>query len=156
MRSAARPENVDAYVVRRTTYFCGHPMRIWSNEPLVRLFRRDRVRLAARPAAAGEAPIHEAWTSDGPTSELPGTLLHYSYPDAAAYRAKYDRYTTLEAQQMHASAAALAAAGGTGLLRLAWLLLAKAALLDGPRGWYVAYRSAFYPAVAMRKALWKR
>ena len=57
---------------------------------------------------------------------------------------------------MHASAAALAAAGGTGLLRLAWLLLAKAALLDGPRGWYVAYRSAFYPAVAMRKALWKR
>ncbi|MFY9711048.1 MAG: glycosyltransferase family 2 protein [Candidatus Cybelea sp.] len=149
-------ENVDAYVVRRTTYFCGHPMRIWSNEPLVRLFRRDRIKLAARPAAAGEAPIHEAWTSDGPTSELPGTLLHYSYPDAAAYRAKYDRYTTLEAQQMHASAAALAAAGGTGLLRLAWLLLAKAALLDGPRGWYVAYRSAFYPAVAMRKALWKR
>ena len=104
-------ENVDAYVVRRTTYFCGHPMRIWSNEPLVRLFRRDRVKLAARPAAAGEAPIHEAWTSDGPTSELPGTLLHYSYPDAAAYRAKYDRYTTLEAQQMHASAAGLAAGG---------------------------------------------
>jgi hypothetical protein len=149
-------ENVDAYVVRRTTYFCGHPMRIWSNEPLVRLFRRDRVKLAARPAAAGEAPIHEAWTSDGSTGELPGTLLHYSYPDAAAYRAKYDRYTTLEAQQMHASAAALATAGGTGLLRLVWLLLAKAALLDGPRGWYVAYRSAFYPAVAMRKALWKR
>jgi hypothetical protein len=149
-------ENVDAYVVRRTTYFCGHPMRIWSKEPLVRLFRRDRVKLAARPAAAGEAPIHEAWTSDGPTSELPGTLLHYSYPDAAAYRTKYDRYTTLEAQQMHASAAGLAAAGGTGLLRLVWLLLAKAALLDGPRGWYVAYRSAFYPAVAMRKALWKR
>ena len=99
-------ENVDAYVVRRTTYFCGHPMRIWSNEPLVRLFRRDRVKLTARPAAAGEAPIHEAWTSDGPTSELPGTLLHYSYPDAAAYRSKYDRYTTLEAQQMHASPAA--------------------------------------------------
>ncbi|MGB6521344.1 MAG: glycosyltransferase, partial [Candidatus Cybelea sp.] len=49
-------ENVDAYVVRRTTYFCGHPMRIWSNEPLVRLFRRDRIKLAARPAAAGEAP----------------------------------------------------------------------------------------------------
>ncbi len=149
-------ENVNAYVVRRTTYFCGHPMRIWSNEPLVRLFRRDRVKLTARPAAAGEAPIHEAWTSDGPTSELPGTLLHYSYPDAAAYRSKYDRYTTLEAQQMHASPAGLAMAGGTGLLRLVWLLLAKAALLDGPRGWYVAYRSAFYPAVAMRKALWKR
>ena len=149
-------ENVDAYVVRRTTYFCGHPMRIWSKEPLVRLFRRDRVKLTARPAAAGEAPIHEAWTSDGPTSELPGTLLHYSYPDAAAYRSKYDRYTTLEAQQMHASPAGLAMAGGTGLLRLVWLLLAKAALLDGPRGWYVAYRSAFYPAVAMRKALWKR
>ncbi|HEY2555275.1 MAG TPA: glycosyltransferase family 2 protein [Candidatus Cybelea sp.] len=150
------PESVDAYVVRRTTYFCGHPMRIWTNEPLVRLFRPDCVTLAARPAAAGEAPIHEAWTCGGPTGELPGTLLHYSYPDAAAYRAKYDRYTALEAQRMDASPAALAIAGGTGLLRFAWLLLAKAALLDGPRGWYVAYRSAFYPAVAMRKALWKR
>jgi hypothetical protein len=153
---AKAPENVDAYVVRRTTYFCGHPMRIWSNEALVRLFRKNRATLAAQPAAAGEAPIHEAWTSEGATGELPGTLLHYSYPDAAAYRAKYDRYTALEAQRMRASGGGLALAGAVGLLRLFWLLLAKAALLDGPRGWYVAYRSAFYPAVAMRKALWKR
>jgi hypothetical protein len=45
-------------------------------------------------------------------------------------------------------------ASGATLGRLGWLLVARGALLDGPRGWYVAYRSAMYPAVAARKALW--
>jgi hypothetical protein len=43
---------------------------------------------------------------------------------------------------------------GASVGRFAWLLLARGALLDGPRGWYVAFRSAVYPAVAARKALW--
>jgi hypothetical protein len=148
------PEDVDAYVVRRTTYFCGHPMRMWRDEPLIRLFRPERVKLVARPAASGETALHETWVCEGSTGELAGTLLHYSYPDLAAYRAKYDHYTALEARGLRGSVAALALACCTGVARCGWLLLAKGALLDGPRGWYVAYRSAFYPAVAMRKALW--
>jgi glycosyltransferase involved in cell wall biosynthesis len=150
---AASPE-ADAYRVRRTTYFCGKPMRIWRNEPLLRLFRTDRVTLEAHPAAAKAAPLHEAWQSSGRVGELDGTLLHYSYPDVAAYRAKYDRYTSLEAQNMKGSLAALVAAAFSGIGRLGWLLAARGAIFDGPRGWYVAYRSAFYPAVAARKALW--
>ena len=57
---------------------------------------------------------------------------------------------------MHASPAALAMAGGTGRYASYGCYWRRRRLLDGPRGWYVAYRSAFYPAVAMRKALWKR
>jgi glycosyltransferase involved in cell wall biosynthesis len=151
---AASPD-CDAYRLKRTTYFCGKPMRIWRNESLLRLFRIDRATLAAHPAAARDAPLHEAWTSDGRVRDLAGTLLHYSYPDVAAYRAKYERYTTLEAQNMPASLAGLLTAYCGGAARLAWLLFGRGAALDGPRGWYVAYRSALYRVVAARKALWR-
>ncbi len=147
------PESVDGYILRRTTYFCGHPLRIWRNEPLLRLFRTGRAMLKPNPAASEDALLHEAWVCDGPTAELPGTLLHYSYPDIATYRAKYDRYTSLEAEGIHASFPLLLAASAASLARLGWLLFAKGALLDGPRGWYVAYRSAFYRPVAIGKAL---
>jgi hypothetical protein len=145
--------DVDGYRVRRTTYFCGKPMRIWRNEPLLRLFRTDRVTLRARPAAAETAPLHEAWVCDGTVGELRGSLLHYSYPDVAAYRAKFDRYTSLEARTMQGSFLGWIFALVMAVVRFGWLLLARGAVLDGPRGWYVAYRSAVYPAVAARKAL---
>jgi hypothetical protein len=145
--------DLDGYRVKRTTYFCGKPMRIWRNESLLRLFRPERVRLEPHPAAAKGAALHEAWSSDGRLGELPGTLLHYSYPDVAAYRAKYERYTTLEAQSMRGSLLGWLAASTAAIARFVWLLIGRGALLDGPRGWYVAYRSAVYPAVAARKAL---
>ncbi|MBV8343437.1 MAG: glycosyltransferase family 2 protein [Candidatus Eremiobacteraeota bacterium] len=149
----AAPETRDGYRVRRTTYFCGKPLRVWRDEPLLRLFRADRVTLNAHPAAAGFAPVHEAWASAGDVGDLPGTLLHYSYPDVATYRRKYDLYTGIEAENIGAAPIAFLAACAASVPRLAWLLMARGALLDGPRGWYVAYRSAVYPAVAARKAL---
>lgn len=149
----AAPPSGDAYRVTRTTYFCGKPMRIWRGERLVRLFRTAGTSLETHPAAAADALVHESWSSAGEVRELPGTLLHYSYPDLATYRAKYDRYTSLEAEHMKRSVAAWIGASAIGLVRFGWLLVARGALLDGPRGWYVAYRSAMYPAVAARKAL---
>lgn len=149
---AASPD-CDAYRVARTTYFCGKPMRIWRNERLLRLFRTDRATLESHPAAAADALVHETWDSGGEVRDLSGTLLHYSYPDVASYRAKYDRYTTLEAEKMKPSPVAWIVACAMSVARVTWLLLARGALLDGPRGWYVAYRSATYPAVAARKAL---
>jgi hypothetical protein len=146
-------DNVDAYRVRRTTYFCGKPMRLWSNEPLLRLFRTEHARLEAHPAAGGQAALHERWASNGRVGELAGALLHFSYPDVAAYRAKFDRYTSIEAQSVRASPLAVVGAWCAGILRLVWILFAKGALLDGPRGWYVAYASAMYPAVTAWKAL---
>ncbi len=147
------PGDADGYRLKRTTYFCGKPMRIWRDEPLVRLFRTDRVTLEAHPAASESAAIHEAWHCDGSVGDLPGTLLHYSYPDVAAYRSKYERYTTLEAENVKGSLPRLLAVGVESVLRFAWLLFARGAVLDGPRGWYVAYRSALYPVVTQRKAL---
>ncbi len=143
----------DAYVMRRTTYFRGKPMRIWRNEPLIRLFKTGRAVLEAHPAIASGAALHEAWRCDGPVGELRGTLLHYSYADAGSYRAKYDRYTSLEAASLRGSVPRLLRAYASGAVRFAWLLFGRGAILDGPRGWYVAYHTAAYPAVAARKAL---
>lgn len=142
----------DGYIVRRTTYYCGHPLRQWRDEPLLRLFKTGTARLRTS-APTGDAPLHEAWSSEGNVAELPGTLLHYSYPDAASYRVKYDRYTSLEAQRVARSPLKLVTALLRGFAHVFWLLFARGAVLDGPRGWYVAWHSAFYPAVVYGKAL---
>jgi glycosyltransferase involved in cell wall biosynthesis len=145
--------DVDAYRVKRTTYFSGKPMRLWSNEPLLRLFRAGRARLEAHPAAGGTAALHERWTCDGQTGDLPGTLLHFSYPDHAAYRAKYDRYTSTEAAGIRGSPFGFLRTWLASVARFVWLLVGRGAVLDGPRGIYVAYKSAMYPAVVAWKAL---
>ncbi len=149
----AASERADGYRVKRTTYFCGKPMRMWRGESLLRLFRTGGAAVRAHPAASTGAPLHETWSCDGEVDVLPGTLLHYSYPDVSSYRTKYERYTNLEAANIAGSPLGFLTACAASVPRLAWLLFRRGALLDGPRGWYVAYRSATYAAVAARKAL---
>jgi glycosyltransferase involved in cell wall biosynthesis len=149
----AAGEDVDGYRVRRTTYFCGKPMRLWRDEPLLRLFKPQRAALEAGPATAATAALHERWVSDGTVADLPGTLLHYSYPDVTAYRKKFARYTAIEADGSRPSVARLFAEYLRCALRLPYLLFVKGAVLDGWRGTYVAYRSAAYPVAVAWKAL---
>jgi|SRR5579872_1931420 len=148
------PENVNGYALARTTYFAGKPMRLWRNERLVRLVRTAAVRVEPHPAAGGDAALHERLVCDGATGVLPGTLLHFSYPSASAYRAKFRRYTTLEAQGVQRDPLRALTASVCALVRFASNLLRRGAVLDGPRGWFVAWYSAWYPAVVAWKALW--
>ena len=149
------PENAGGYLVKRTTYFRGHPMRMWSNESLLRLVRTDAAHIEPRPATGGEAAVHERIVCDGPLGELPGTLLHYSYPDRASYRRKFRSYTSIEAAGASRSLPRLIKEVVMTPVRLAWNLLRRGALLDGPRGWYVAWYSAWYPAVVAMKSLFQ-
>jgi len=134
------------YVVRRTTYFRGKPMRLWRDEPLLRL-----VRVAA--ARVEDVPLHERLQVEGAVRELPGTLLHYSYPDAASYRAKFARYTSIEAQALGRDPVRVLAALLLLVPRFARNLFVRGAIVDGPRGWYVAWHSARYPLAVALKAL---
>jgi len=147
------PEGADGYMLRRTTYFGGKPMRMWSDEPLLRLVRVAKARVEAYPAAGGEAPLHERIVCDGTVGKLNGTLLHYSYPDSASYRAKFARYTSIEASGMRASVPGALSASLLAPLRFAVNLFRRRAIFDGPRGWYIAWYSALYPAVVRWKAL---
>lgn len=147
---AGEPE-VDGYRLSRTTFFCGKPMRMWSGEKLLRLFRTDRARLQASPVTRSTAGLHEHWIVDGRTAALPGTIFHQSYPTVASYRVKFERYISIEAEHLQASRSNLARETAVAVLRFGWLLFARGALLDGWRGCYVAYYSALYPvAVAQR------
>lgn len=150
---AAAPDDADAYRVRRITRFCGRPIRTagWSSERLIRLFRTGSIRLEAGSAAGAE--IHERWLCDGRVGELSGALIHDSYPTVASYRAKFARYTTIEAAALRGSAAGVFAAGMLGLARFPWALLRYGGWSDGWRGLFVAASSAAYPFVVQCKAL---
>ncbi len=52
----------NGYRLRRTTYFCGKPMRVWRNEPLLRLFRTGTRALAG---ASGRAEATPQYTKAG-------------------------------------------------------------------------------------------
>jgi glycosyltransferase involved in cell wall biosynthesis len=145
--------DADGYILRRSTYFHGKPMRMWANEPLLRLVRTGRARVEARPAAGGTAPLHERLICDGTVGELPGVLLHYSYPDVASYRVKFARYTSLEAEHLERSLPRALLATLLVPLRFADNLVRRGALVDGSRGWFVAFHSALYPAVVRWKSL---
>lgn len=145
--------DADGYIVLRTTSFCGKPLRMWSNEPLLRLFRTGSARVEAAPAAGGGAQLHEHWVCEGTVSTLTGTLEHDSYPDAASYREKYARYTATEAQGLEPSIGLALAQSLLVPVRFFSLLLRRGALLDGPRGWAVAWSSALYPAVVRWKSI---
>jgi len=142
----------DAYRVARTTYFCGRPMRVWTNERIVRLFQTHLGVLRSR-AVSDDAQVHEVWSVPGRVDDLPGTLLHYSYPTTASYRAKFARYTDLESAVTPSSPARLAAEELRSIARFFHLALIRGAVLDGWRGLFVAWWSARYRPTVFHKAL---
>jgi hypothetical protein len=144
------------YAVARNTYYCGKPLRMWRGERLLRLVRTATARVEACPAAGGAAELHERYECDGEVAALDGTLLHFSYDNAEAYRTKYARYTTLEAASLRPSVVLLARALAGAALRFPWLLFGRGAIADGRYGIAVAWWSALYPAVVRWKALFNR
>ncbi|HET9392773.1 MAG TPA: glycosyltransferase family 2 protein [Candidatus Rubrimentiphilum sp.] len=149
----AAGEEFNCYLLARTTFYCGRPLRMWRNERLLRLFRTHGARIEGAPTAGGSAHLHERWTCEPPIGTLPGTLLHYSYPSHAAYAAKYDWYTSIESRGLLPSRAKAAAAVLLVIPRFVWYALGKGAVVDGPAGVRIAWYSALYPATVRLKAL---
>jgi glycosyltransferase involved in cell wall biosynthesis len=144
--------DVAGYTVRRVTMLCGQPVHAagWSTERLLRLFRTDRARVAANEVGAD---LHERWTVDGALGELPGAILHDSYPTLQSYRVKFDRYTSVEAAALRPSRRAYLRALATMPLRFLWSIVRYGGWRDGWRGLFVAWESARYRVVVRAKAL---
>ena len=151
---AAVRGDLAGYRVRRVTTLCGVPVRTagWSNESLLRLFRTARARVEPH-SVGGDADLHERWVVDGPVGELPGTIVHDSYPTLAAYDAKFERYTSIEAAGLPPSRRALARELASFPVRVVWSLLKYGGWRDGWRGLFVAWQSARYRVVVRLKAL---
>jgi len=150
----AAPGDVDGYRLRRITALCGVPIRSagWSNERLIRLFRTERANVSAHSVAGG-ADLHERWTIAGPVGDLPGAILHDSYPTLSSYWEKFDRYTTIEANAISGSPLRLAQAALFGSARIPWSLARYGGWRDGRLGFFVAFASNWYPVVVQWKAL---
>lgn len=149
----AAPEDFDAYYLSRTTFYRGRPMRMWSGERLLRLFKTPSAHLRSAPAAGGSAQLHEHWESSGPAGMLDGTLLHYSYPTRERYREKFEEYTQIEASGIAPSRRAWIREALRTPARFAWYAFVRGALFDGVDGLRVAWWSARYPAAVRWKAL---
>jgi len=87
-----------AYAFARRNRFLGRWLAHGEGYPdwNVRLFDRRRARWSA-------VPVHEKVVADGPVARLAGDLLHMSAESIDAYIAKQNRYTTLQAEAMHAA-----------------------------------------------------
>jgi hypothetical protein len=117
----------------------------WYPDHKLRLYRRDRGKFAG--------VLHEGVKLDGPAGRLQGHLLHYTMRSYAEHKDKIEVLTTMAAEDMFAHgrkswrAAMIVAPPWTFFQRLVFQL----GVLDGRRGWLIAWISAVYIYTKYRK-----
>jgi glycosyltransferase involved in cell wall biosynthesis len=117
----------------------------WYPDYKLRLYRRDRGKFVSA--------LHEGVKLDGPAGRLKGHLLHYTVRSYAEHKAKLDVLSTMAAEDMFAHGrkswrpAMIFATPWTFFQRLVFQL----GVLDGRRGWLIAWLSAAYIYVKYRK-----
>ncbi len=130
-----------AFTVARRAYFLGRWMKHsgWYPGRVARLFHKGRARF-------NFAAVHEGLEIRGSVGQLKHDLLHYTDPSIYHYFSKYNRYTTLAANE-------LSEKGKKGhlsdmLIRPAWLFikmyLLRLGFLDGMQGLLLAIFSSSY------------
>ena len=128
---AAGPPPAAAYAMARRNRFLGRWLAHGEGYPdwNTRLFDRRRARWS-------DDPVHEHVVADGPVSRLRGDLLHASAESIDAYVAKQNRYTTLQAEAMHARGETAGAARVmfSPLARFFRFYVVKLGFLDGVPG----------------------
>jgi len=131
----------------RKLFFCGKPLCFSGTltKPL-RLFNRKLAQMSSDK-------VHEAIQTKGPCEHLDGVLLHYSYESFSDYLSKFNRYTTLAAEELFQKKTK------TNLL-VAWLrfpllflrrYLLQLGFLDGGAGFTWCFFSALYSSVKYLK-----
>jgi Glycosyl transferase family 2 len=120
-----------AYAIARRNRFLGRWLAHGEGYPdwIVRLFDRRRARWSSDP-------VHEKVVADGPLERLRGDLMHASAESIEAYITKQNRYTTMQAEAMHASgetASALRLATSP-VARFLRFYVVKLGFLDGAAG----------------------
>ncbi len=131
IRAAVDHPSATAYAVARRNRFFGRWLAHGEGYPdwNVRLFDRRRARWT-------EDPVHEHVLADGPVARLSGDLLHASAESIDDYMAKQNRYTTLQAEAMHARGerASVARLIASPLVRFFRFYFVKLGFLDGVAG----------------------
>lgn len=141
-----------AYAMGRRAFFLGRWIRHcgWYPSRVTRLFRRGMARFT-------EQRVHEQLVVEGNVATLRHDLLHYTDPDLHHYFSKFNRYTTLAAEDLDGAGRRWSP---FDLLVRPWFQFAKMYLLrrgflDGMQGFILAVVSSAYVFVKYAK-LWER
>jgi glycosyltransferase involved in cell wall biosynthesis len=137
----------DGYEILHLTNYLGGWIRHsgWYPEYRLLLYRRDKGEFVSA--------LHERVHLDGSAGRMQGHLFHYTIRSLAEHEAKLDAMTTLAAEDMFARGykfwrpAMIFAAPWTIFQRLVF----QGGILDGRRGWLIAWFSAKYIYVKYRK-----
>ena len=131
IRAAMAKPDAAAYAMARRNRFLGRWLAHGEGYPdwNVRLFDRRRARWS-------DDPVHEHVVADGPVVRLAGDLLHASAESIDAYMTKQNRYTTLQAEAMHARGerASVVRLVVSPLVRFFRFYVVKLGFLDGVAG----------------------
>ncbi len=128
---AKGPPAAAGYAVARRNRFLGRWLAHGEGYPdwNVRLFDR-------RSARWSDDPVHEKVVAEGLVERLCGDLLHHSAESLDAYVAKQNRYTTLQAEALHAAGETVSGLriALSPLARFVRFYVVKLGFLDGVAG----------------------
>ena len=151
-RLMAKEPSADGYVIPRTNYLMGRPVKHtdWGRDAVLRLFLRDLGKYDG-PSDHGNVVV-----ASGKIAPLKSRLDHYTTWSWEDYMKKFDRYTQLQAEQWHAAGK-----------RPSWLKLLLnpplrflreyvlfGGFLDGMAGLQIAWMCAFYSFMKQAR-LWE-
>jgi len=138
----------DGFLVPRKAFFLGRWIRHcgWYPGHVLRLAKRDRAWVTDRK-------VHEGMRVRGSVGSLANPLLHHTYPTIESYFARFDRYTTLAAEEMFEESVRVRTADFVfrPLFMFAKMYLAKLGILDGLEGLMLCTFSSFYVLVKYAK-----
>ncbi len=146
-----RAPRFDGYLIPRKAYFLGKWIRHcgWYPGRVMRLVRRERAHVTDRM-------VHEGLRVEGTVGTLENHILHYTYPTVRSYFARFDRYTSLAADELHLDGKRPTLADI--LLRPPFqfikMYVLKLGVLDGLQGLILCAFSSFYVLVKYVK-LWE-
>lgn len=141
-----------AFTVARRAYFLGRWIKHsgWYPGRVARLFHKQR-------ASFNSAPVHEGLVINGTVGELRHDLLHFTDPSIYHYFEKYNRYTSLAADELHAKGKHFRP--HNVLLRPIWqfirMYFIRLGFLDGVQGLLLALFSSSYVFTKYAK-LWEK
>lgn len=147
------PPEIDAYRIRRRTFFLGHEIRFsgQNTSSVCRLVRRDVCRY--KPVRVHE----EIDVTPHRVARLKNRLIHYEYRSYDHYFAKRVKYTKLGAEDRWENGRR---AGRFGLffspfLRFLQLYFFRLGFLDGLAGLQCCMLTAFFNTFVKRARLWE-
>ena len=136
-----------AWEIRRINYVMGKEMRYGAHRPdwSLRLYPRDSVQW--------KGTVHEQALITVPARRMRACMHHYTYADWESYFQKFNRYTTIAAESLHARGkrATLFKTMLDPLFTVFKMYILKAGFLDGWLGWVMSVMAGYYTFVKYLK-----